>query len=131
VEGLATLFVERASREAGRPQPGIAPAALELLRAYRWPGNIRELRNVVERALVLCDGDAIDLAHLPLDKMRPSASVLVPALGPDVLPASPYANAPPLDPPGLAPRLGVEEEAERQRILQALADAAGNQTRAR
>jgi DNA-binding NtrC family response regulator len=43
----------------------ITPKALELLIAHDWPGNIRELRNVIERAMLFCDDPAIDIAHLP------------------------------------------------------------------
>lgn len=48
----------------GRPS-GFTPEAAAALRAYRWPGNIRELRNVIERAVILCQGDQIGLEHLP------------------------------------------------------------------
>jgi DNA-binding NtrC family response regulator len=43
----------------------ITPKALEKLIAHEWPGNIRELRNVIERAMLFCDDPAIDVAHLP------------------------------------------------------------------
>jgi DNA-binding NtrC family response regulator len=43
----------------------ITPRALEALIAYNWPGNIRELRNVIERAIIFCDDAAIDVVHLP------------------------------------------------------------------
>lgn len=50
----------------GQPEPhGFTPAALGLLEAYQWPGNIRELRNVVERACVLSDNEMISPADLP------------------------------------------------------------------
>jgi len=38
---------------------------MQALTAYRWPGNIRELRNVIERAMLFCDEAAIDRSHLP------------------------------------------------------------------
>jgi DNA-binding NtrC family response regulator len=53
---------------AGRNRPdvrGLAPAALEALQDYHWPGNIRELRNVIERAVALCPGPEVQLDDLP------------------------------------------------------------------
>ena len=135
IEGLARLFVDQACRDGGRTPPRVAPIALELLRAYRWPGNIRELKNVIERALVLCDGDTVELGHLPVDRMSPAASLLVPAGGDPVarstpVPASQTGNGSSRAADGEGARLSVPEEAERQRILKALAENAGNQTRA-
>ncbi|HEY1922972.1 MAG TPA: sigma-54 dependent transcriptional regulator [Tepidisphaeraceae bacterium] len=49
----------------GKPIVGFTPDAIAALRAYRWPGNIRELRNVIERALFLCLGNQIGPEHLP------------------------------------------------------------------
>jgi len=51
--------------EMGRPPPEIAPAALARLEAYAWPGNIRELRNVLERAMVLSENGRISEDDLP------------------------------------------------------------------
>jgi transcriptional regulator of acetoin/glycerol metabolism len=48
--------------------PELAPDALALLESYPWPGNLRELKNVIERAVLLSEG-RIDLAHLPIDKL--------------------------------------------------------------
>jgi two-component system, NtrC family, response regulator AtoC len=45
----------------------ITPRAMEALKAYDWPGNIRELRNTIERAIIFCDDPAIDVNHLPLE----------------------------------------------------------------
>ena len=45
----------------------ITPAAMEVLTRYNWPGNIRELSNVIERAVLFCDEDTIDVQHLPMD----------------------------------------------------------------
>lgn len=58
------------------PVPLFTAAALDALRFHAWPGNVRELENVVQRALVLCDGMEIDLADLMFDQpMRPTVSV--------------------------------------------------------
>jgi transcriptional regulator with PAS, ATPase and Fis domain len=48
----------------------VTPAALEALMKYDWPGNIRELKNVIERAMLFCDDAAIDLGHLPQDYVK-------------------------------------------------------------
>jgi DNA-binding NtrC family response regulator len=45
----------------------MTPAALDLLKKYAWPGNIRELRNVIERAMIFCDEATIDIHHLPAE----------------------------------------------------------------
>ncbi|MEW5763010.1 MAG: sigma-54 dependent transcriptional regulator [Bacillota bacterium] len=57
---------------------GISPEALELLCRYRWPGNVRELQNVIERALILCQGEEIRPHHLPreLQEGLPAAQSL-------------------------------------------------------
>ena len=61
---LARHFVEQFSRENGKIVTGISDEALEALNSYLWPGNIRELRNVIERAVVLTSCDRIGLAEL-------------------------------------------------------------------
>ncbi|HEX6748324.1 MAG TPA: sigma 54-interacting transcriptional regulator [Longimicrobium sp.] len=54
---LAGYLVERFARRAGKRIRHIAKGTMELFQGYDWPGNIRELRNVIERAVILCDGD--------------------------------------------------------------------------
>lgn len=71
----------------GRVAPGrsvrLAEASIELLRRYDYPGNVRELRNILERASLLCDGDSIQPAHLPEEvrgvQARIKGSVAAPA----------------------------------------------------
>jgi DNA-binding NtrC family response regulator len=46
---------------------GTTPRAMQALLIHDWPGNIRELRNVIERAMLFCDDILIDVPHLPLD----------------------------------------------------------------
>jgi len=67
IPALVELFVRRFSREGGKHIRGAAPTALRRLSDYKWPGNIRELRNCIERAVLLCDGDYLTEAHLPND----------------------------------------------------------------
>jgi DNA-binding NtrC family response regulator len=61
---LARHFCEKYARP-GEPPKQISPEAMERLLTHRWPGNIRELENAVERACVTCRGPAIDVEHLP------------------------------------------------------------------
>lgn len=62
---LLESCVNKLSRLHGRHIPGITPRALQRILDYRWPGNIREFENVIERAVILADdGDAIDIRHL-------------------------------------------------------------------
>jgi two-component system response regulator HydG len=62
---LACHFLQRAARKLERQVSGIAPEAMEALVAYRWVGNVRELENVMERAVVLGRGESIQLGDLP------------------------------------------------------------------
>jgi DNA-binding NtrC family response regulator len=67
-EDIAVLvqhFIDRFSRDAGKKLQGVTPEALRLLSDYAWPGNIRELRNTLERAVILCNGGSIEREHLP------------------------------------------------------------------
>ena len=68
---LVQHFIEKFNGETGKHVQGVAPQAMEILQGYAWPGNIRELRNTVERAMILVDHDVIGEEHLPPD-MRPS-----------------------------------------------------------
>nr|MDP9120222.1 sigma 54-interacting transcriptional regulator [Acidobacteriota bacterium] len=64
---LAARFLEQLGREIGRPAPELAPAAQKALLDYSWPGNIRELRNVLERAVLLTEATTLNLADLRFD----------------------------------------------------------------
>jgi DNA-binding NtrC family response regulator len=62
---LASFFLRRYAAENGKSIETFSHDALEALLQYRWPGNVRELENVVERAVVLCDGTRIEKKQLP------------------------------------------------------------------
>ena len=62
---LATHFLARFAAENGKRIEGFADDALERIGSYRWPGNVRELENVMERAVILCDGPRLTARHLP------------------------------------------------------------------
>jgi DNA-binding NtrC family response regulator len=68
---LCRHFLERFAAAQGKEIPKISPAVMEILMAYEFPGNIRELENIMERAVTLCAGPTIELAHLPLDFQQP------------------------------------------------------------
>jgi two-component system response regulator AtoC len=111
IEGLAQKFAEDASKRAGQAKaPRFTDEALAWLKSYPWPGNIRELQNTIERAVLLCTGDVIGLEQLPTNA-EPGTS---PAGG-----SGGYAQLTPGD-----------DDPERQRIIDALEQCAGNQTRA-
>jgi DNA-binding NtrC family response regulator len=70
VEALASWFLwESCFRSRRRRVPGLSSEVLAALRAWPWPGNLRELRSVIEHAALRCAGDAVALEHLP-DALR-------------------------------------------------------------
>ncbi len=112
VEALVRHFAEQFGDEIGRRVERIAPEVLAVLRNYRWPGNIRELRNVVERALVLGDGTSIVLDDLP----------------PELLLSAPAGAAAVV--PQAAGTVRTLEQLERDAIAAALDATGGNKARA-
>jgi DNA-binding NtrC family response regulator len=70
---LLSHAAERFARESGRPAPVFTDAALQALKSYQWPGNIRELENFVQRLMVMSESDRIDVPDLP-SHMRFSAT---------------------------------------------------------
>ena len=67
VEPLARYFLQRHATENSKAIPELTPQALAALNAYSWPGNVRELENVMQRALILCDGVSVKPENLILD----------------------------------------------------------------
>src|SRR5262249_18284360 len=98
---LVEYLIERFAGKAGKKIKNINKRTLELFRAYDWPGNIRELKNVIERAVILCEGEPFGVDELWLQWESPRTS--------------PAGN-------GLA-RLGADEE--RKLIESALAETRG------
>jgi DNA-binding NtrC family response regulator len=64
IKMLAEHFIERVSKELGKPQPQITDAQVAALKAYDWPGNVRELQNVIERAVILSRGSELRLEQV-------------------------------------------------------------------
>jgi DNA-binding NtrC family response regulator len=72
---LAHFFLEKHSRRMGKKVDSISPEVMRLLSGYAFPGNIRELENVVERGVALAKGNVLEMAHLPEDLKRTSLKV--------------------------------------------------------
>ena len=108
VPALVTFYVDQFNREFRKSVRGASAAALKAMQHYGWPGNIRELRNAVERAMLLSDGPWLEPADFPaLTGAAPIAAGLsLPAEGVNL------------------------EELERSLVVQALERSGGNQTRA-
>ncbi|MFY0576450.1 sigma-54-dependent transcriptional regulator [Cystobacter fuscus] len=119
---LAGHFVEKYNRKLNKKIEGIADDALALLQAYNWPGNIRELENLIERVLLFADGPLITAKDLPEPVRRAATPV----------PASPAALAE--TPPGEGGLKDIVRmkaaELEKDLITKALEETGGNVTRA-
>jgi DNA-binding NtrC family response regulator len=126
IPALARAFLAQGAKQAGLSSvPALSSSALDVLVRYSWPGNIRELRNVVERAVLLCGAGTIQLQHLPLEKMRGGLTAELPR------PSSPLIATVSAVPPKLQRRGSrLTKEQERAHIVAALEACGGNQTRA-
>jgi DNA-binding NtrC family response regulator len=112
---MAEAMLLQMNQKHGRRVPGLATSMLDRLMAYDWPGNARELRNMIERAVVLCaDGAPLDAGHLP------------PSFG-----KAPSPAAQVLDASVVQVRVGTTvEEVERLLIMRTLESTGQNKTRA-
>jgi len=72
---LCHHFLARFAQAHGKEQLRISKQAMDILMAYEYPGNVRELENILERAVVLAQGDVIEVAHLPTDLQKPQVQV--------------------------------------------------------
>jgi two-component system response regulator AtoC len=82
---LIEHFLKKHSKRLGLPQKRIPPEVLKILVEYSWPGNARELENCLERALVLSDGDSLELAALPHHIVPSAATIQLPLSSGDPL----------------------------------------------
>jgi two-component system response regulator AtoC len=116
---LAGLFLERFGKRSGKGALAFSPEALRLLSGYTYPGNIRELENIVERAVILCDGELIRGEDCMLDARGLSQGPIVAQLSPGEGKAD------------IAPESGAlsMREAEKQAVIAALARNGGHRER--
>ena len=117
---LAQHFAAKYSEANGLARLEVTPAALEILLAHHWRGNVRELENIIERAVTLSPGDLLDVDDLRLEPTAPAGA----------------AQAP-MNSAGMAPQAGVSglltpqlEDVERQAIREALEQTRYNKTAA-
>ncbi len=68
---LATAFMKRFSAQANNVVTGFTPAAVERLTTFEWPGNVRQLQNEIQRAVLLCEGTTVDVKDLSITRARP------------------------------------------------------------
>ena len=120
IEGLAQELIAKACTQAQRPAPRLTPEAIALLERYTWPGNIRELRNVLECAVLLASEGRIEASMLPARLRHPQEEA---APEPEPRPERKRDNR-------LAPLPTELDALERDRILEAIEAHGGNQTRA-
>jgi DNA-binding NtrC family response regulator len=107
---LAEHFMKKHSRENGKKIAAIAPETLRLLNKYQWRGNVRELENIIERSVLICQGDVIEPTHLFMEDGEKS-------------PAGGDTNA-------LGNFRGTIYEMERELIFKTLEETGNNKTKA-
>lgn len=134
---LVFYFLSRASQKARKQIRQIDPAALMALEQHPWPGNIRELENVIERAVVLADGDVITLDDLPTELRQPTVKAIpfVAAAKATARTAQPFVEAEEgFGDAGRQQTLlvsdGMDAAAEEALLRRVLQEAAGNKARA-
>jgi two-component system, NtrC family, response regulator AtoC len=157
---LASHFVAKFNERLKKQVTGIAPEAVQRLVAYHWPGNIRELENVMERTILFCEGLEIRLEDLPPELLHigPSLAPMVPedsgrvtgsgmgavqtpatgsatptptSLPGPALPTAGATTSPPVSPSSLKEAVRAEtERVERELIQRALDETGGNVTQA-
>jgi DNA-binding NtrC family response regulator len=118
---LALELVQQFNRELHKNFTGFTPAAAELLQRYSWPGNIRELKNVIERTMILAPEGDIDATALP-EEIRD--------FGPSTPRDSNNGNAPRADQPAASGSLVTLRELEDSYIQQVLTATGNNKTQA-
>jgi two-component system, NtrC family, response regulator AtoC len=125
IPDLVEHFIEKFNERLHKQVAGVDPAAMERLRAHRWPGNIRELENVIERAVLFADGEMIALQDLPGE------------LSGGFTGEGASGETPTPNEPGALSRDGLKEQVkaatsrlERELIARALDQTSGNVTHA-
>ncbi|MCH8268904.1 MAG: sigma 54-interacting transcriptional regulator [Acidobacteria bacterium] len=108
---LVSFFIAHYNKKFKRKVLGVSPEAEKLLQSYSWPGNVREIRNAIERAMILEDDSNLQVSNLPITLNR--------------------TEVPPISAGVEIPERGLSlEETAREMISRALSKTGGNQTHA-
>jgi two-component system, NtrC family, response regulator AtoC len=118
IELLAQRFLARLAAEQGRPARVFSREALAALRAYPFPGNVRELQNAVERAVAFCPGERVEPGHLPERLLRPETQIAAPV--------TPRGDGGLLD----GPVMPTLDEVQKRYVRRVLEEVGGNRRRA-
>ena len=123
---LVSHFITKFNLRLGKRVEGVDPEAMQILQAYGWPGNIRELENLMERSVLFADGPIVEATQLPdsLREQAPSTPMPIAPMGPLGTLASPV---------GASMKEIVRQaqaDLERELIARALEETGGNVTRA-
>jgi two-component system response regulator PilR (NtrC family) len=127
IAGLAEHVLDRVAPDFGVARPSLSPDALAALLDWNFPGNVRELENILERAVALCEGQTIQVQDLHLPKIAAST--------PEPATTTAAAGAVPVTPPADASSLpnslvDYVENLERDAIMRALEETRWNRTQA-
>ena len=144
VPELVAMFIARFSAEASKRVLGISPTALDLLKSYDWPGNVRQLENAVYRAIVLTDGAFLESVDFPQivaqsagreDAIKAIESMPIPA-APTHIDTAPARQRAAIEPPAVPDRfldpsgeVAALAEIERAAIVFAIAHHGGRMSR--
>ena len=117
IPDLVAHFIRRLAAEEGKPVVGISRDALAMLCAYEWPGNVRQIENTIFRAIVLCDGEMLQVSDFP------QIASLVEGYADAAVP-KPAQSAPPMTDGHIAPPAAHIPQAQPQPQTHTLADFA-------
>ncbi|MDF3066535.1 MAG: two component, sigma54 specific, transcriptional regulator, Fis family [Polyangiaceae bacterium] len=133
---LVSHFIQKFNTRLKKDIDGVEPAALARLTGYPWPGNIRELENVIERAVLFCDGDELHLSDLPAEVRGAAPPAFPLGFSESALSSTPFPP-PSAEASSSSPSDGLKEQVkaamsrlERELIVRALEQTSGNVTHA-
>ena len=128
IDALVPYFIARFNKRLGRQITELTPEGLAYLRAYDWPGNIRELENVIERSILMADGEVLDVEDLPssLRSSTPASSLA----SSSILNRNSSLSSSPINPSLKEVVKEHTRRIEREVIQKKLGETGGNVTRA-